>query len=123
MQFLEPPLGKSQASVAETCVHIVHTCDLEGAFPGAGLVDDVAGVLAPAVAVQAADGVLGLVPLGVEGAGVQQLVGQQPLEAQHPGRVGPQNPARHHHGPPQALTHLHVGRLHRGGVCGQGGTE
>ena len=89
---------------------------MEGALAGAGLVDDVAGVLAPAVAVQAAHGVLGLVLVLGEGASVQQPVGQQPLEAQHAGRVRPQHPARHHHRPVQALPHLQEGRLHRGGV-------
>lgn len=92
------------------------TCDVESALSRTGLVDDFAGVFAPAVAVQAADGVLGVVPLRVERAGVQQPIGQQPLEAQHARRVRPQHPARHDHGPAQALAQLRVDRLHCWGV-------
>lgn len=88
------------------------TCNLEGAFPRSGLVDDITGVLPPAVSIQAANGVLRLISLGVEGSGMEQPVWQQPLEPQHARRVGSQHPARHHHRPPQALTHLLVNWLH-----------
>lgn len=88
------------------------TCNLEGAFPRPRLVDDITGVLPPAISIQAANGVLRLISLGVEGSGVEQPVWQQPLEPQHARRVGSQHPAGHHHGPPQALTHLLVDWLH-----------
>ena len=95
----------------------VFTCDLEGAFACTGLVDDVTGVLPPAVAVEAADRVLRLIFLGVEGSGVEQPVREKPLESQHTGGVGSQHPAGHHHRSPEALTHLAVNRFHCRRVC------
>lgn len=88
------------------------TCDLEGALPCPGFVDDITGVLPPAVPVQVADGILCLILVRVEGPSVKQSVGQQPLKPQHTGRVSAQDPARHHYGTPQSLPHLHKRRLH-----------
>lgn len=88
------------------------TCNLESAFACSSLIDDITGVLAPAITIKAADGVLCLISLGVKSSRVEQPVREKPLEAQHTGGVGSQHSAGHHYRPSKTLTHLHENRLH-----------